>query len=823
MDQQPHRGPASGAPRRAGSALCPSPRFCRVLAAVGGALTGALGLAILAGWLAGRAPFVGPGLPFEPRPPAAALGFLLAGLAVLAAAWDLPRLAGAVAGLPAALALLALIPNASPAGPLLAPAAALGFLACAGALLLRTSRSRYARLGAGLCGAALAVGGLVGFGSLVAGEPTGPSLAGVTAGGFLLLGLAMLALAGQTAAPRPEEPFRLLVEQALVGIHIIQDGRSAYVNPQLAAIFGYSQQEMLDMPSWLDLVADADKELVSQHVRQRLSAEVPAAHYTFRGRRKDGTVILIEVRGARAEYRGRPAVVGTLLDLSDRQRAEAERKRAEEALRASEACYRAMFEDSPQPMWVYDTATLAFLAVNDAAVAHYGYSRAEFLAMTLKDIRPAEDVPALLALSNRTRWRHRKKDGTLIDVEVIGHSLEFAGRPARLVLLEDVTEQRRLEEQLRQAQKMEAVGRLAGGVAHDFNNLLTVILGYSDLLLKSAALGEARESLQQVHKAAQRAAELTRQLLAFGRKTMLAPRVLDVNDLVRDLERLLGRLLGEDVTLTTRLAPELGAVKADPGQLQQVLLNLAVNARDAMPQGGTLTLRTADVELDERYARRHLEVQPGRYVLLEITDTGCGMSPEVQARVFEPFFTTKEVGKGTGLGLAVVHGIIKQAGGHIEVESTAGQGTTFRVYLPRVEEPAAPSPGPPAEAIVRTVLLVEDEEVVRAYARTVLAQHGYAVLEASDGAEALRRAEEHAGPIDLLVTDVVMPGLGGREVHQHLIGGPYPGLPVLYLSGYTEDEVLRRGVREEEEAFLGKPFTPAALLEKVRAVLGPRP
>ncbi len=383
---------------------------------------------------------------------------------------------------------------------------------------------------------------------------------------------------------------------------------------------------------------------------------------------------------------------------------------------------------------------------------------------------------------------------------------------------------RESEEALRQSQKLEAVGRLAGGVAHDFNNMLAVINGYSELLLETEDLdGSIRAGLLEIRKAGQRAASLTRQLLAFSRKQVLAPRVLDLNDVVANIEKMLHRLIGEDVELVTRRGAGLGQVRADPGQVEQVLLNMAVNARDAMPHGGQLTIETVNVRLDRRYARRNPGVRPGAYVALFVTDTGLGMDEATRARLFEPFFTTKELGKGTGLGLATVYGIVQQSGGHVEVESAPGAGSTFRVYLPRVDRVADQDAEEDAPASVptgtETILLVEDEQMVRGLLDNLLQLSGYTVLEASHGGEALLLCEQHDGPIHLLVTDVVMPGMSGRELADRL-SRRRPTLKVLYMSGYTDDAVLRHGLEEEGAALLQKPFNTEHLAQKVREVLG---
>jgi PAS domain S-box-containing protein len=391
-------------------------------------------------------------------------------------------------------------------------------------------------------------------------------------------------------------------------------------------------------------------------------------------------------------------------------------------------------------------------------------------------------------------------------------------------VLRDITERKRAEEQLRQAHKMEAIGQLAGGVAHDFNNLLMAIIGYSELLLARLREGaRLRRHVQEIKKAGERAAALTRQLLAFSRRQVLVPQVLDLNSVVSNMQKMLRRMIDEDIDLLTVPASDLGQVRADPGQVEQVIMNLAVNARDAMPEGGNLTLETANVALDESYTRNHIDVLPGRYVMLAVRDTGSGMDAETLSHIFEPFFTTKEEGKGTGLGLATVYGIAKQSGGHIEVSSEPGQGTTFRVYLPRIEaacEPAAR--GAPAEEMPRgteTVLLVEDDVVVCELLREMLQGSGYTVLEAGGARQALRMGERYAPrPIHLLLADVVMPEMSGPQLADHL-ARVYPKMKVLYISGYTDAAVARHGKLSTKAPYLQKPFAPEVLARKVREVL----
>src|SRR2546421_3075940 len=509
-----------------------------------------------------------------------------------------------------------------------------------------------------------------------------------------------------------------------------------------------------------------------------------------------------------------------------------ERKRAEAALTRSETTYRSLVEDSP--FGIFQSAPDGrLIAVNPALVSILGYdSETELLQRNVASdiyVDPAERARLIEEVTHRgsvsaeSVWR--RKDGKTVTVRQTGRVVRDAqGRVEYFnVIVEDITAHKLLEAQFRQAQKMEAVGRLAGGIAHDFNNLLTAILGSADLLLDTLAPdAPEREDLEDIRKAAKRAADLTRQLLAFSRQQVLAPQVLDVNELVANMEKLLRRLIGEDVELRTALASGLGAVKADPGQLEQVIVNLAVNARDAMPQGGRLTIETGNVELDQAYAEQHFPAQPGPYVLLAVSDTGTGMDAATLSRIFEPFFTTKEKGKGTGLGLATVYGVVKQSGGYIWVYSEPGQGTSFKVYLPRVAE--APEPARPdvaAAAPLRgseTVLLVEDDEMVRNLTRRMLAGRGYTVLTASRGEDAMGVVERHAGSIDLLVTDVVMPGMSGRALAQRLLA-MRPGLKVLYLSGYTDDAIVHHGMLEPGVAFLQKPFSADVLARKVREVL----
>jgi signal transduction histidine kinase/ActR/RegA family two-component response regulator len=395
---------------------------------------------------------------------------------------------------------------------------------------------------------------------------------------------------------------------------------------------------------------------------------------------------------------------------------------------------------------------------------------------------------------------------------------------------EDITDRKQaekemgtLQEQLRQSQKMEAIGRLAGGVAHDFNNLLTVIKGYSQLSLPEITDGNPlRGNIEEIRKAADRAADLTRQLLAFSRRQIMEMKVLDLNTILQNLEKMLRRLIGEDIELAFLSGGDLGRVKVDPGQIEQVIVNLAVNARDAMPKGGKLTIETANTVLDEEYAQKHVAVKPGHYVMLSVSDTGIGMTPEVRERVFEPFFTTKEKGKGTGLGLSTVYGIVKQSGGNIWVYSELGRGTTLKIYFPQVDEPLEELRENVETKLVpqgtETVLIVEDDKEVRKLAARILENQGYKILEAAQGSEALPLCKEHRNPIHLVLADVVMPGLDGRELAER-VKSFHPGMKVLYMSGYTDNAIIHHGVLEKGMNYIQKPFTLDGLARKVREVL----
>src|SRR5216684_485598 len=508
-----------------------------------------------------------------------------------------------------------------------------------------------------------------------------------------------------------------------------------------------------------------------------------------------------------------------------------ERRRSEEALRKNEEMFRLLFSYNPLPTWVIDKETRRFLEVNDAAVQQYGYSLSEFKRMSVLDLRPEEERARYLEQLNQIpneghyhgHWKHRKKDGKVIQVETISHELEYAGRRVRLVVTQDISERQLLEQQLRQSQKMEAVGRLAGGVAHDFNNLLMVIKGHTELLVNVLPPSEHySRKIEQIDRAADRASALTRQLLAFSRLQVLQPHVMNLNDVVEEMGKLLPRLIGEDIELVIRCSEDLGAIRADGSQMEQVIMNLAVNARDAMPDGGRLLIETSNAELDSTYNAVHPIVREGRYILLAVSDSGTGMSAETQAHIFEPFFTTKPQGKGTGLGLSTVYGVVKQSGGFIWVYSEVGKGTSFKIYLPQVDQPVervgATPPVSEAPRGTETILLAEDEQDVRGVAREFLESGGYTVIEARDGAEALRMVEKHQRTIDLLVTDMVMPGMTGQELTARLLQS-LPDIRVLYMSGYSERAAADCARDDSAMRLLAKPFSRWALLRAVHEIL----
>ncbi len=608
------------------------------------------------------------------------------------------------------------------------------------------------------------------------------------------------------------------------------DGRIAHANQLAESLFGYRTGELAGQALGV-VIPERFRPVHAAHISGFADAPGTRPMMTrgdLHAVRKNGDEFPCQVGLSVVDDGDRRAFMAVVQDTSARTQ-------AAEALRSSEERYRVLFQSTPLPTFVFDRDTLHYLTVNDAALREYGYSLDEFRSMKLGDMRPPDDLPRMFEAVERIDnpgvhplgvWRHKKRDGSLIEVEVHAHSLEFEGRRAILSVARDVTEERRLEEQLRQAQKMEAVGRLAGGVAHDFNNMLSVVLSYAGILGDRVLDEDARRDLDEVVHAAERASALTRQLLAFSRQQVIAPRRIDLNGVVDNMSRMLRRIIGEHIELQTRLSHESAVVYGDPSQIEQILLNLAVNARDAMPAGGSLRVETSRVELDAGQVYEHVDAQPGPHVLLVVCDNGVGMDAHTRSHIFEPFFSTKSRNEGTGLGLSTVYGIVRQCGGHIEVDSESGRGAAFRVYLPRVVGEAASRPpvvprAASALAGTETILLVEDELPVRRAARSILRRRGYKVLEAQDGHEALEIATTHEGPIHLLLTDMVMPNMDGQELVRRVLGSRSE-VRALLMSGYAGDFLSSSGELASGVEFLQKPFTADLLARRVRDVLDAR-
>jgi len=510
------------------------------------------------------------------------------------------------------------------------------------------------------------------------------------------------------------------------------------------------------------------------------------------------------------------------------------RKKAEQGLKESEERYRIIFEGAAEGILVADMETRRFRYCNPVICEMLGYAEEELIELGVTDIHPKESLDHVLAeFEAQARGDNLlapnipclRKDGSVIFVDIQTTSAVIDGLECNVGFFTDITKRRHIEAQLRQAQKMEAIGTLAGGVAHDFNNILTTIIGYADLMLMDIDIDKPlTDKINEIKIAGERAAGLTRQLLAFSRKQIIQPKILDLNKLLTGIEKMLVRLIGEDIEIL--MIPESASwqVEIDPGQMEQVIMNLAINAKDAMPNGGKLTFQTANMELNENYFAEHgiVEEQIGSYVMLAVSDTGSGIDEETQKRIFEPFYSTKETGKGTGLGLSTVYGIVKQSGGFVWVYSEPGQGTTFKVYLPRVKADvkAEEKEQTPVENLggSETVFIVEDDNSLRNLAQKALQQHGYRVLTAENGEDALRISKEYEGAIDLMVTDVVMPKMGGKETAERL-QPLHPQMKVIYMSGYTDESIVHHGVLAPGLNFLEKPFSPANLARKVREVL----
>ena len=622
-----------------------------------------------------------------------------------------------------------------------------------------------------------------------------------------------------------EELFRLISENAADLIAVVDNhGKRIYNSLSYEKVLGYSAEELRNSSSF-EQIHPEDRERVKEAAAEaRLTGMGRPMEYRIR--HKDGTWRTLE--STASVIRNTEGETEKLIIVN---RDITERKRVAEALRQSEASFRSVIVDAPYGIFRADLSG-QLLMVNAALEKMLGYeSPQELLQANLAtDIYryPAEHqkINELFLRDKHFKdveveWR--RKDGAFITVRCSGWPVKDESSTYIEVFAEDVTDRRVMERQLRMAQKMEAVGRLSGGIAHDFNNLLGVIIGYIQVMKRSLVPGNSSyEYAEEIEKASQRAVALTRQLLAFSRQQVLEPTILNLNSLVSDMEKMLPRLIGEDIELILKLDASIGQVKADSGQIEQVVMNLAVNARDAMQDGGKLTIQTANAELDMAFAREHPGSIPGHYVMLAVTDSGTGMDPETQAQIFEPFFTTKDRDKGTGLGLATVYGVVKQSTGYITVESEKGKGACFKIYLPRIEQPVGISneviQAPLTVRGSETILLVEDAEPLRKLAHMFLRDNGYKVLTAADGSEAERVAAQNSEPIHLLLTDVVMPGINGRVLAERL-ASRYPAMKVLYMSGYTDSFIAGHGVLEEGIHLLHKPFTEEALMRKVRELL----
>ena len=621
-----------------------------------------------------------------------------------------------------------------------------------------------------------------------------------------------------------EEKYRTILENIEDGYFEVDiAGNFTFFNDSLCRMLGYSKDEMIGMNNRKYTDQENAKKLYQAFNRvYRTGESIKGFGWEVvakDGRKLDGEVSVSLIKNSNGKPTG---FRGIARDITERKRAEEE--------------YRTILRTAMDGFWITDIQG-RFLDVNDAYCQLMGYSRDELLNMRIPDVEAAErpeetgrHIQRIMETGgDRFESRHKRKDGRIIDIE-ISVTYTKVGKERLFVFLRDISERKRmeqerlnLEEQLRQSQKMEAIGRLAGGIAHDFNNLLTVIKGYSQLSLMEVKEGDPlRENIEEIEKGSQRAADLTRQLLAFGRRQVMNAQVLDLNTLLKDLDKMLCRLIGEDVELLTLLAEDLGKVKVDPGQMEQAIMNLAVNARDAMPSGGRFIIETSNVVLDDAYARAHVGVTAGRYVMISLSDTGVGMTQEIKERVFEPFFTTKEKGKGTGLGLSTVYGIVKQSGGNIWVYSEPALGTTFKIYLPMADEPIEEVREKVTEKKLsrggETILVVEDEEAVRRLSVQILKGQGYEVLEASCGGDALVLSEEHKKPIHMILTDVVMPGMSGPELAKQL-KRLRPKMKVLYMSGYTDNAIVHHGVLDKGTNYVQKPFTVGGLRKRVREVL----
>ena len=597
-----------------------------------------------------------------------------------------------------------------------------------------------------------------------------------------------------------------------------ESGRILAANAAAARLYGYNREELLSK-NRVDLSAEPQETIRATAEKRQF---IPLRWH----KKKDGTVFPVEISGTYFDLKQQSVFISAIRDITDR-------KLMEDALRKSEEKFAKAFRSNPAAITITDLESGKYLDANDSFQEMTGYSRKEVIGQNWNDLsiwtdcmqrdQRVQDLMKDGKLRN-CEIKFRRKNGSLATGLLCADLLEIQGRSCAITATIDITERLLLESRLRQAQKLESIGRLAGGVAHDFNNLLTIINGYSDLILRGSNPGDpAYRHAQEIQKAGNSAASLTGQLLAFSRKQVIELMPLNINTVVRDMEQMLRRLIGEDIQFISKLDLQLGQVLADAHQMNQVIMNLVINARDAMPEGGTLTITTGNVDFDEASIVSHPDAAPGRFVMIDVADTGAGMTQETLQSIYEPFFTTKGRGTGTGLGLSTVYGIVRQYDGWIDVSSEPGRGSEFRVYLPRIDARSVPdqlhlTTTPGARGGEETVLLVEDNAEVRRYTAGVLASSGYHVLEAADGTAALTFVPGYKGDIHVLVTDVIMPGMSGKDLADR-IRDLRPKLQVLFISGYTADVLARRGGLEEDVAYLPKPFSADSLLARLRELL----
>ncbi|HEY9070094.1 MAG TPA: PAS domain S-box protein [Candidatus Ozemobacteraceae bacterium] len=599
-----------------------------------------------------------------------------------------------------------------------------------------------------------------------------------------------------------------------------QTGEIIDVNQRVSEMFGYTRDEVLDKP--LGFLSAGTPPYTRDGIAEKFQQALREGFSTldWHVRRKDGSLLWVDGDMKRVRIGERDVVIIALRDITAR-------KAVEEALRESEDKYRQVFEMESDALFLIDKETGRILEVNSAACTLYGYTREELLLKRNTDLSAEPEKTTHQTKIEGTVIpvrHHRKADGTVIPVEITAGHFTLGGRRVHLAAIRDISFRFKLEEQLQQAQKMESIGRLAGGIAHDFNNMLSPIIGFSDLLLKSPPTDERhREWLESIQKSASRARDLTQQLLAFSRKQVLVLKPISLEIVLRDMERILRRTIREDIRIEVSIQPRVGIVRADVGQLEQILMNLALNAQDAMPKGGTLRLGLDETMYRPVGPEAPADTAPSPHVMLSVSDSGCGMEKAVLQHLFEPFFTTKERGKGTGLGLSMVYGIVRQHGGYIQAESTPGEGTTFIIYLPVLADVSVQEsetrPGPePVAGGNETILVVEDDEMVRSMIRLILQRQGYKVHTASNGPECLELVGRLADRIDLLLTDVIMPGMNGRELYDQLSKRISP-LRAMFISGYDSNVIARHGILDAELHFLQKPFTPDQLCAKVREAI----